>query len=197
MGHLERLRTFLYKYIFHSFKTTMNMLFLPIVILCILVTGGVSTYIATAQIEENTYQSMNDTIYQTKNYLDHTLSDLFSQLVSISYDSRLVSLLMKEQEQIVPEDYIPIDKNLQIIYGRYSTILESATIDLNVGEFLIYQSEFTKKPVIDYDDFFVNYKPNSENFKWKNVHEDAAFHTGNSVMSMYKLLELNELEKKA
>lgn len=196
MGHLERLRTFLYKYIFHSFKTTMNMLFLPIVILCILVTGGVSTYIATAQIEENTYQSMNDTIYQTKNYLDHTLSDLFSQLVSISYDSRLVSLLMKEQEQIVPEDYIPIDKNLQIIYGRYSTILESATIDLNVGEFLIYQSEFTKKPVIDYDDFFVNYKPNSENFKWKNVHEDAAFHTGNSVMSMYKLLELNELEKK-
>lgn len=61
---------------------------------------------------------------------------------------------------------------------------------------MIYQSEFTKKPVIDYDDFFVNYKPNSENFKWKNVHEDAAFHTGNSVMSMYKLLELNELEKK-
>lgn len=183
----------MYNYIFHSFKTTINMLFLPIVIVCILVTGGVSTYIATAQIEENAYKNMNDTIYQTKNYLDHTLSDLFSQLVSISYDSRLMGLLIKEQEQIVPEDYIPIDKNLQIIYGRYSTILESATIDLNEGEFLIYQSAFTKKPVVQYDEFFANYEADSENFKWKNVHEDVAFHTGNQVMAMYKLLETNDL----
>jgi len=160
------------------------------------VTGGVSTYIATVQIEENAYKNMNDTIYQTKNYLDYTLSDLFSQLVSISYDSRLMSLLMKEQEQIIPEDYIPIDKNLQIIYSRYSTILESATIDLNEGDFLIYQSEFTVKPKINYEDFFSKYQADSENFMWKNIHQDLAFHTGSNVMAMYKLLERNNFSRR-
>lgn len=161
--------------------------------MCIFITGLVSTRLATAQIEENAYKNVNDTIFQTKNYLDYTLSDVFSQLVSLSYDSRIMSLLAKEKDDILPEDYIPVHKNLQIIYTRYNTILESVIIDLNHGDFLLYHSEYNVSPQIDYADYFNHYDERRENFYWRNIHQDTSFRTGEDVLSMYKLLKVNHL----
>lgn len=179
---------FIRKYVLNSFKSTINTLYLPIVIICIFITGLVASRLATAQIEENAYKNITDTIFQTKNYLDYTLSDVFSQLVSLSYDSRLMGLLAKEQDEITPEDYIPLHKNLQIIYSRYNTILESVLIDLNEGDFSLHNSEYNSKPDIQYEDYFRNFEEGSENFYWRNIHEEPIFKGGTNVLSAYKLL---------
>ena len=165
------------------------MLYLPVIIVCILITSLVSTRLATTQIEENVYENLKDTIFQTKTYLNYTLSDVFSQLVSISYDPRIMSLLAKEKTEIVPEDYISLDKNLQIMFSRYNTILESVLIDLNQGDFLLYYSEYSKTPTISYNDYFLTYKENEENFYWKNIHPDTIFNTNENVMSIFKLIK--------
>lgn len=187
---------FIQKYFLYSFKSTINTLYLPIVIICIFITGLVSSRLATAQIEENAYKNITDTIFQTKNYLDYTLSDVFSQLVSLSYDSRVMGLLAKEREEIVPEDYIPLHKNLQIIYSRYNTILESVLIDLNEGDFLLYNSEYNSNPHIDYEEYFTNYDESSENFYWLNIHRNRVFNQEGNVLSTYKLLTLNNASAK-
>lgn len=187
---------FIQKYFLYSFKSTINTLYLPIVIICIFITGLVSSRLATAQIEENAYKNITDTIFQTKNYLDYTLSDVFSQLVSLSYDSRVMGLLAKEREEIVPEDYIPLHKNLQIIYSRYNTILESVLIDLNEGDFLLYNSEYNSNPHIDYEQYFTNYDESSENFYWLNIHRNRVFNQEGNVLSTYKLLTLNNASAK-
>lgn len=187
---------FIQKYFLYSFKSTINTLYLPIVIICIFITGLVSSRLATAQIEENAYKNITDTIFQTKNYLDYTLSDVFSQLVSLSYDSRVMGLLAKEREEIVPEDYIPLHKNLQIIYSRYNTILESVLIDLNEGDFLLYNSEYNSNQHIDYEEYFTNYDESSENFYWLNIHRNRVFNQEGNVLSTYKLLTLNNASAK-
>ncbi len=73
-----KIKNFIRKHFFYSFKSTINTLYLPIIILFILITGWVSSLLATAQIEENAYKNVNDTIFQTKNYLDNILGRCFS-----------------------------------------------------------------------------------------------------------------------
>lgn len=192
----NKIKYFIQKYFLYSFKSTINTLYLPIVIICIFTTGLVSARLATAQIEENAYKNITDTIFQTKNYLDYTLSDVFSQLVSLSYDSRITGLLVKEKEEIVPEDYIPLHKNLQIIYSRYNTILESVLIDLNEGDFLLYNSEYNSNPHIEYEEYFMNYDKSSENFYWRNIHENEIFSQEGNILSTYKLLTLDNTSAK-
>lgn len=186
-----KIKNFIQKYFLYSFQSTINTLYVPIIIVCIFVTGLVSTRLATTQIEENAYKNLNDTIFQTKTYLNYTLSDVFSQLVSLSNDPRMMSLLAKEKKEIIPGDYIPLDTNLQIMYSRYNTILESVLIDLNQGDFLLYYSDYSKRPAISYTDYFSNYDESKENYYWRNIHQDSVFNTNENVMAIYKLLKMD------
>lgn len=186
-----KIKKFIQKYFLYSFQSTINTLYVPIIIVCIFITGLVSTRLATTQIEENAYKNLNDTIYQTKTYLDYTLSDVFSQLVSLSYDPRIMGLLAKEKAEIVPGDYIPLDTNLKIMYSRYNSILESVIVDLNEGDFLLYYSEYSKRPAIPYTDYFSNYSEVKGNFYWRNIHRDSIFNTNERIMSIYKLIRMD------
>lgn len=174
----------------YSFKSTINTLFVPIVVFCIVVTALISMRLATAQIEENAYNTINDTIFQTKSYVEYTLSDVFAQLVSLSYDSHLATLLRKDAADIMPEDYVLLDKNIQLIFSRYSRMLDAIVIDLNDQDFLLYRSEYHLAPTISYDTYFAPYDPSSENFYWRNVARDDVFQTDRDVVTMYRLLSV-------
>ena len=134
---VQKIKNFIRKYFLYSIKSTINTLYLPIIIFFIAVSGWVSSMLATAQIEENAYKNVNDTIFQTKNYLDYMLSDVFQQLVSVSSDPKIINLVGTKESDIKPEYYVDIDRSLQLVYSRYNVILESVLIDLNEEEFFL------------------------------------------------------------
>ncbi|MBD8025492.1 sensor histidine kinase [Ureibacillus sp. Re31] len=176
------------KYFLYSIKSTINTLYVPIIIIFISISGWVSSMLATAQIEENAYKNVNDTIFQTKNYLDYMLSDVFQQLVSVSSNPRITNLIGTDEAEIKPEFYVEIDKSLQHVYSRYNIILESVLIDLNEGEFFLYHSDYNTNPSISYKDYFDQYKGNKEGFYWRNIHQDEIFNTNDQVMSVFRLI---------
>ncbi|QCJ45361.1 sensor histidine kinase [Bacillus sp. S3] len=180
------------KHFFNSFKSTINTLYLPIIIIAIFVTGWVSTMLATAQIEENAYKNVNDTIFQTKNYLDNMLSDVFQQLVSLSNDPRILSLMDKRESEIQPSSYVEIDNNLKLIYSRYDVILSSVLVDLNQKEFLLYHSGYNSNPSVNYDQFFSTFSGSREGFYWRNIHQDRVFNQKDRVLSVFRLIHRNE-----
>lgn len=145
--------------------------------------------LATAQIEENAYKNVNDTIFQTKNYLDYMLSDVFQQLVSVSSNPRILNLVGTERAEIKPEYYVEIDKSLQHVYSRYNVIIESVLIDLNQGEFSLYHSDYNSNPSISYEDYFNLYEGSKEGFYWRNMHQDEIFNTNDQVISLFRLIE--------
>jgi len=190
-----KIKNIIRKYFMYSIKSTINTLYLPIIIIFISVSGWVSSMLATAQIEENAYKNVNDTIFQTINYLDYMLSDVFQQLVSVSSDPRIVNLIGTEESEIKPEHYVEIDKNLQLVYSRYNVILESVLIDLNQGEFLLYHSDYASNPSVPYEHYFNEYKGSKEGFYWRNIHEDQIFNTNDEVMSVLRLIEKSDKGK--
>ncbi len=183
------IKKFIRKYFLYSIKSTINTLYLSIIIIFISVSGWVSSMLATAQIEENAYKNVNDTIFQTINYLDYMLSDVFQQLVSVSNDPRVLNLVGANESEIKPEFYVEIDKSLQLVYSRYNVILESVLIDLNQGEFLLYHSDYPSNPSIPYDHYFTQYEGSKEGFYWRNIHQDHIFNTHDQVMSVFRLIE--------
>ncbi len=186
---VKKIKNLIRKYFLYSIKSTINTLYLPIIIIFISISGWVSSMLATAQIEENAYKNVNDTIFQTKNYLDYMLSDVFQQLVSVSSDPRILNLIGTKESEIKPEYYVEIDKSLQLVYSRYNVILESVLIDLNQGEFLLYHSDYTSNPSVPYNDYFNRYKGSKEGFYWRNIHQDQIFNTNDQVMSVFRLIE--------
>ncbi|MDQ0229867.1 sensor histidine kinase [Metabacillus malikii] len=186
---VQKIKNFIRKYFLYSIKSTINTLYLPIIIFFIAVSGWVSSMLATAQIEENAYKNVNDTIFQTKNYLDYMLSDVFQQLVSVSSDPKIINLVGTKESDIKPEYYVDIDRSLQLVYSRYNVILESVLIDLNEEEFLLYHSDYTSNPTVPYDYYFDKFKGSNEGFYWRNIHEDKIFNTNDQVMSVFRLIE--------
>jgi two-component system, sensor histidine kinase YesM len=184
-----KIKNFIRKYFLFSIKSTINTLYLPIIIIFISVSGLVSSLLATAQVEENAYKNVNDTIFQTKNSLDYMLTDVFQQIVAVSNDPMVLNLIGMEQADIKPKYYVEIDKTLQLIYSRYNIILESVLIDLNQGEFLLYHSDYTANPTVSYDQYFNHYKGSKEGFYWRNIHQDQIFDTNHEVMSVFRLIE--------
>jgi two-component system, sensor histidine kinase YesM len=190
-----KIKSFIRKHFFYSFKSTINSLYLPIIIFFILTTGWISSLLATVQIEENAYKNVNDTIFQTKNYLDNMLADVFQQLVSLSNDPRILSLVDKEVSEIKPESYVEIDNNLKLIYSRYNVILESVLVNHKQNGFLLYHSSYNSNPSINYEEYLSKYNGNKEGFYWRNIHEDQVFNEDNKVMSIFRLIDKNQSSK--
>ncbi|MGM0904104.1 MAG: sensor histidine kinase [Bacillota bacterium] len=188
----EKIKKIIRKYFLFSIKSTINSLYLPIIIVFIFITGWVSTVLATKQIEENAYNSMNDTVYQTKNYLEYMLSDAFQQLVGLSNDPKLLSLNTGKQGEVSPETYVAFDNKLQVIYSHFNVMLESILIDINHGEFTLYRNSDHNFPSMYYEEYFERYQGNKESYYWRNLHIDPVFNEGNNVVSVFKLIEDKE-----
>jgi two-component system, sensor histidine kinase YesM len=183
----QRFKKFVRKHFLYSFKSTIMTLYLPIIIIFIFITGWISSMLATSQIEENAYKNINDTVFQTKNYLDYMLSDVFQQLVGLSSDPQIFSLLSVDAEAIKPEAYVEMDKSLQAVYSRNPALIESVMINLNEGSFLLYHSDYYVHPSTSYNNYFSAFKGNKEGFYWRNLHPDPFFHKSD-VISVFRLV---------
>jgi two-component system, sensor histidine kinase YesM len=184
---LQRFKKFVRRHFLYSFKSTIMTLYLPIIVIFIFITGWISSMLATSQIEENAYKNINDTVFQTKNYLDYMLSDVFQQLVSLSSDPQIFSLLSVDADAIRPEAYVEMDKSLQAIYSRSPALIDSVMINLNEGSFLLYHSDYYVQPSISYNNYFTAFKGNKEGFYWRNLHPDPFFQKG-EVVSVFRLV---------
>lgn len=156
----------------------------------IAVSGTLSFLLASKQVEENAYDNLNDTVLQTNNYINFILSDVFTQLYSLSNNPLISELILSESNELNPSFYVDIDKELKRIYYSYNEFIESILVDINHGEYSFYESpDFNiVDPNFSYQHYFNLYQGNKESFYWRNVHKDDIFQHENKVMTVFKLI---------
>lgn len=180
---------FIRKYFLFSFRSTIISLFLPVIIFFIAVTGFLSYRVAVTQLEENAFKNIEDTVFQTKGYLENRLSDVFEQLVAFSNDPRTSSIINTESFEADPEDYITMNSFIKTIHLNYNSIIDSIYIDMNHGAFTLYQSQYPAKiKAFPYEEYGELYKGNKEGFYWHNLHNDDIFKSKSKVVSVFKLI---------
>lgn len=176
------------------FKSTIMWLFIPIIVAFVMITGLISSSIAEDQIRENAYTSINDTVSQTKSYLDNRISDIFEQFVALEDDSYLLyvknNLAAKGQVRFNTDDFVSFNKNMERIYSSYHSILNSLLICFNDGKFVFYKNENLPTQT---DFMFEDWKEKYPRpiYYWRNLHEEDVFmnQKGNRrVVTLFKLL---------
>ncbi|WP_134699233.1 sensor histidine kinase [Ammoniphilus sp. YIM 78166] len=185
------MKPFITRVFFSSFKSTILTLFLPIIVICILVTGFVSYFLASSQLQENAFKSINDTVFQTKSYLDNQLRDVFEQLVALSNHPDTLSVIARHPSDIGPSDYIRMDTHLSRI-ASFNPIIESALIHLHDGKFVLFRSDDQWAKVrFSYPDYRERFQGGQEDFYWQNLHQDDIFISSreeSEVVSVFKLI---------
>lgn len=186
---MNKLIRFAQKYIFYSVKSTVIALYLPLIIFFVILTASISFILASSQIEDNTYKNLNDTIFQTKSYIDFVLMDVFRQHVSLANDPKIASLLLSDSDEITPRVYIDVDEEIDSVYLRNSEIIESILVDMNHGEVSFFRSPHqVRNTSFSYESYFTDYQGSKEGYYWRNIHLDEVFEQGSEVITLFKLL---------
>ncbi|MEI3605250.1 sensor histidine kinase [Pseudogracilibacillus sp. SE30717A] len=187
MSFGRKLKDVIQRNLLFSFKSTINVLYISLIILFVSITGIVSYFLAVKQIEENTYTNVNDTVLQTNNYLEFLLTDVFQQLVTLSNDPDITSFSLKED--ISPKMYIQMDEDLKAIYYRYNSIIESIYVDIDHGNYTFSQSaDLIVDRSFSYEDYYQEYSDSKEQFYWRNIHPNEIYANGGDVLSVFKLI---------
>lgn len=185
----NKIGAFIQKYFLFSFKSTIISLFLPVIIFFIAFTGWISYQLAVTQLEENAYKNIDDTVFQTKGYLENRLSEVFERLVAFSNDPRTLSIINSESSELDAEDYINMANLLRVIHLNYNSIIDSILVDMNHGKFTMYRSEYRlKHNQFPYKEYLSQYKGSKEGFYWQNQHKDDIFASDAEVVSVFKLI---------
>ena len=178
-------------YLFSSFQSTILLLYLPIIILCLALTGWISYHLSSKQIEENAYQNVRDTVFQTKNYLDNRLHDIFEQLVSLSNNSSILSIMSRDPFYTEPDDYVQVNKQISQIYSTYYSLLDSVFVYFHNGDFVLLKCDVSPRRIdFSYEEYRKRFKGNREGYYWRNLHYDDVLNS-NEVVSVFKLIGQN------
>lgn len=180
------------KYFLFSFKTTMISLYVPVIVFFILAIAAISYLLATSQIQENAFKSINDTVFQTKGYLENRMTDVFEQLVTLANDPKTLSIISKTPEDITPDDYISMDQSISRIYFHHNTMIESIFVNLHQGEFTYTKrDQQTGKVIFSFQDYVTTFQGKRDGYYWRNLHIDDVFSSKdypNYVISTFKLI---------
>jgi two-component system sensor histidine kinase YesM len=191
---LQWIRKKFTQYFLFSFKSTILTLYIPIIIVFILITGMASYLLAAAQIEENAYRNIKNSVYQTGNYLDNRFADAVGQLIALSNHPDILRIIIKKPENIDPEDYIRVHQHMERIHSFYSTLIDSIFINFHNGQFLLSKSDdATAITNFSFQEYRQRYQGNPYDVYWRNLHPDD-FSTNddrNYVISMFKLIGKN------
>lgn len=189
----QRISKFIKKYFLFSLKSTIISLFLPVIIIFTAFMGWLSYTLAATQLEENAYKNIDDTVFQTKAYLENRLSDVFEQLVTFSNNPRTLSIINSEPTQISPTDYIEMSNLLKAIHLNNTSIIDSLYVDMHHGNFTLYRSDYSLKITeFPYSQYINQYQGNREGFYWHNIHADDIFKSNDMVISVFKLIGNNQ-----
>ncbi len=180
-----------------SFKSTILSLYIPIIIVFILIMGIASYLLAAAQITDNAYRNIKNTVSQTGNYLDNRMADAFEQLVALSNHQAVLTVASKESDNMTPEDYLQVHHQIERIQSFYSSLIESIYVDFYGGKFFLFRSnDQALRPRFSYDDYRKRYQGHPDDIYWRHVNFGGKRRTdtpdtNKEIVSMFKLFGKN------
>ncbi|WP_207858030.1 sensor histidine kinase [Lucifera butyrica] len=162
-------------------------LYIPIIIFFIMIIGMASYLFAAEQITENAYRNISNAVSQTGNYLDNRLSDALEQMVALSNDPDILTIVIKDYGKIGPEDYIRVHRHIVWIQSFYKSLIDSIYINFYSGKFVLSRNmDSYHLPDISYREYRKLYQGNPYDIYWQNIHNDQ-WEDRRHIIRMFKL----------
>ncbi len=180
-----------------SFKSTILSLYIPIIIVFILIIGIASYLLAAAQITDNAYRNIKNTVNQTGNYLDNRMADAFEQLVALSNHPAILTVAAKDADNVIPEDYLQVHYQIERIESFYSSLIESIYVDFYNGKLLLFRSaDQSIRPRFSYEHYRQLYQGHPYDIYWRHLTVKGRSgrdtqDSGKQIISMFKLFGKN------
>ncbi|WP_346208072.1 sensor histidine kinase [Caldifermentibacillus hisashii] len=181
------LKKLIQKKLFSSLKVTINTFYTAIVLIFVLISGTFSFFLASQQVQENTEKNVKEALTFKSEFLDTTLNEVMRQLILLSDNPHINTLLLSKEDSI--KSYIQVDNDVNRIYYRYQDVMDSIYMNLNNGKFVFWESEQQQlNPSFSYLDYFKKYSESNESIYWRNLHKDEVFSKDQNVLTVFKLV---------
>lgn len=179
-----------------TLKSTFLLFFIPLILVFVTVTGTVSYSLASSQLRANAETSINDTLTQTKDYLNEKLSSVLAELTAVDNSSELRALFQRADRPgfwMKPEDYLILSRQLDTVYANLYSIIDSVYLYYKDGKIAFYRKDYLQTGKVKPPDEFKTLPYTSSSWVyWLNLHSSQRDIAGEQVISLYKWVEGNE-----
>lgn len=169
--------------LFSSLSSTINAFYILLIFLFVLLTGSILYYVANNQISRHSEAGIQSALEQKMEYLSFLYRDIFEQFYFLSQDYPAQQLMNATQPSA--QQYLNLTEEVNDLYKRNSTFIDSIFISLRNGRYLITHSEQQDlDPTFKLDSYYEKGKDAREGYYWLNQHADPIFDQHQDVQSI-------------
>ncbi|NHN29121.1 cache domain-containing sensor histidine kinase [Paenibacillus agricola] len=180
-----------------SLKSSILLLFIPIMMLLVFITGLFSYLLATDQLQQNAFTSISDTVSQTQSFLNDKLTDVVTSLTILDSDSDLSDITARTESseyQLQSDDYLLLNKALNRAFPDRA-LIDSTLLYYNYNRPAFYRkNDLTAQVNISLEPYKLRQATDPTSvIHWLTLHTDPIALSLNKnyngkVVSLYKLL---------
>lgn len=158
--------------------------FLVVVIMLSLVFANVMT---RKQVEQNTYQTIENNLEDKHRVLERSFQQLFEQLVSLSKDPNLIDVINDQENSL--RAAVNMTKTIKDLYYRYQDVLDAIYINVNDGEFYFNGGTIdTDIKRLDFDYFERNTVADDNGYFWLTADQNPLSLKEKPTVALGKLI---------
>lgn len=172
-------------------KSTIMWLFIPLIVVFVPATGAVSYILASDQLKLNAERSINDTLSQTRNFMNDRLTAVLLDLTALDNNGEMRSLFYRADQKsfaMRPQDYATVSRNMNKVYSDFYTLIDSLLVYYYNGRISLYRRDYLHADYAFDKSVFLRYPyENASQVYWLNLHgNELDARSGAKVASVYK-----------
>ncbi|SDL85527.1 sensor histidine kinase [Paenibacillus jilunlii] len=171
-------------------KSTIMRLFIPMILVFVPITGTVSYILASQQLKFNAETSLNDTLSQTRDFMNDRLTAVLAEMAVLDGSTELRSLFYRANRSdfsMTPQDYLTVGRNIDKVYANLYSIIDSILVYYRNGAISMYRRDSL------HTDFSYDMSPypgysggNTAQMRWLIPASNRLENDGGNTASLYK-----------
>ena len=170
------------KRVTRSLSSTINTIYIGLILLFIIIIGGIFVTAAGQQVEQNVEETMDSLMAQRTDQLSDTYQDLFEKFYALTKSTSSRTLL--SQNNPSSETYLMFSEEVEDFYYRNATLIDSIYINFHDSSEVIFSEQQTIEKRDQVQSLFHPDVPKKEGYFWLNAHTDPLFSRHQTVQSM-------------
>lgn len=165
-----------------SISSTINAIYVGIILLFLVLTGGVLYTVALQQVDQNTDETMNSLISQKSDYISSQYQDIFEQFYAVTKSNASRNLLDNNYQS--GEYYLTLSEEVDDFYYRNASFIDSMYININDYYEIAVSEQQNLADSSKISSLFHPQVPEREGYFWLNNHTDQLFNRTQNVQTM-------------
>lgn len=165
-----------------SISSTINAIYVGIILLFLVLTGGVLYTVALQQVDQNTDETMNSLISQKSDYISSQYQDIFEQFYAVTKSNASRNLLDNNYQS--GEYYLTLSEEVDDFYYRNASFIDSIYININDYYEIAVSEQQNLADSSKISSLFHPQVPEKEGYFWLNNHTDQLFNRTQNVQTM-------------